>query len=111
MVRPGVTTAEIDEAVARFLEERNAVPVRTRHGEGTACPAAYVSVNDEVMNGIPGLRRLHEGDVVTIDIACRFEGWWADSAVTLGVGAITPEAERLLATARGALDLGIGRLS
>lgn len=102
MVRPGVRTAEIDAAVDAFFRRQN---VTTLSGPTS------ISVNDEVMNGVPGPRRLREGDLVTIDIACRKDGWWADSAVTLPVGRVSPDAERLLAVTRGVLELAIGRLS
>lgn len=103
LIRPGCTTAEINEAVAAFLQSEGATPVLP--------VTAYVSLNDELMGGLPGPRRLQEGDLVTVDIACRKNGWCADSAATHPVGQVSPEADRLLAVGRAALERIIERLS
>ena len=98
VVKNGATTGEIAAAVTEFCAGLNATAI------------VSVSVNDEVMDAVPSERRLREGDLVTVDIACRVDGWWADSAVTLPVGEVSPEAVRLIAAAREALDIAIRRL-
>jgi methionyl aminopeptidase len=66
-----------------------------------------ISVNEEVVHGIPGKRRLKEGDIVGIDLGAIYKGYQGDAAVTVPVGRISPQAERLLEVARGALDAAI----
>jgi methionyl aminopeptidase len=66
-----------------------------------------VSINDEIVHGIPGKRVLREGDIVSIDFGAIYQGFQGDAAVTVGVGTISPEAERLIATTEGALKAGI----
>ncbi len=108
LVRPGVTTREIDAAVEKFFDESHAVPLFKGVPGKVPFPAVTcISVNDEVVHGIPGSRVLREGDVVSIDTGCRFEGWCGDSAVTHPVGKIDRETARLLEVTRGVLDLAI----
>lgn len=98
LVRSGATTVEIAAAVTQFCAAR-----------GTAAIVS-LSVNDEVMDAVPTERRLRNGDLVTVDIACRVDGWWADSAVTLPVGQVSMDAVRLIAAAREALEVAIRQL-
>src|ERR1700761_3000035 len=92
MVKPGVTTGEIDAAVEAFFNERQAVPLFKGVPGKTPFPAVTcISVNEEVVHGIPGSRRLVDGDVVSIDTGCRLNGWCGDSAYTHPVGSIDPE--------------------
>jgi methionyl aminopeptidase len=108
MVRPGVTTGEIDAAVEKFFVEKNAIPLFKGVPGKVPFPAVTcISVNDEVVHGIPGKRMLREGDVVSIDTGCKYEGWCGDSAVTHPVGKIDPEVQRLLDVTRGVLELAI----
>jgi methionyl aminopeptidase len=108
LVRPGVTTGEIDAAIDKFFTEQNAIPLFKGVPGKVPFPAATcISVNDEVVHGIPGKRVLKEGDIVSIDTGCKFEGWCGDSAVTHAVGKIEPEIERLLRVTRGVLELAI----
>jgi methionyl aminopeptidase len=104
-VRPGVVERELDEVARREFEKRAVIPTFLGyHGY----PASLcVSVNDEIVHGIPGDRELMEGDIVSIDIGCTYRGFVADHAVTLGVGRISPEAERLIEVTREALWQGI----
>lgn len=106
-VRPGVPTAELDRFAEEFIRDHaGAVPAfKGLYGfPATLC----VSVNHEVVHGIPSSgRRLVEGDVVSIDCGVRLDGFYADAAVTLPVGAVSPEAERLLEHTREALGAGI----
>ena len=108
LIRPGVTTAEIDQAIEDLFRERGAVPLFKGVPGKVPFPAVTcISVNDEVVHGIPGPRQLREGDVVSVDTGCRLEGWCADAAVTHPVGKIHPEVQRLLDVTRGTLELAI----
>jgi methionyl aminopeptidase len=105
-VAPGVSTAALDRLAAARTRERGAAPAFLGyHGY----PAALcVSVNDEVVHGIPSERRiLREGDVVGLDFGAVLDGWYGDSARTVPVGRVSPEAARLLAVAEGALARAI----
>jgi len=111
MVRPGVTTGQIDAAVERFFEEHGAVPLFKGVPGRVPFPAVTcISVNDEVVHGIPGKRKLVEGDVISIDTGCRLDGWCGDAAVTHPVGEVSPEARRLLQVTQGVLELAIERM-
>lgn len=105
IVRPGVTAREIDRFVEeRILEQGNLPAFKGYHGfPGSAC----VSIDEEVVHGIPGDRVIEEGDAVGVDIGLVREGWHADSAETIGVGAVQPEVEMLLRVTAAALDDGI----
>lgn len=108
MVRPGITTGEIDAAVERYFEEHNAVPLFKGVPGKVPFPAVTcMSVNDEVVHGIPGPRVLQEGDVVSIDTGCRVDGWCGDAAITHPVGQVEPEVARLLEVTQGVLNLAI----
>jgi methionyl aminopeptidase len=112
MVRPGATTAEIDAAVEAFFHRRGAIPLFKGVAGKVPFPAVTcISINDEVVHGIPGPRRLKEGDVVSIDTGCKLDGWCADSAVTHPVGQVDPEVQRLLDVTKGALDLAIEKMA
>src|SRR5437016_2291771 len=101
----GMTTREIDrlavEALQRYGAKSSSLGYR-------GYPASLcASVNEEVVHGIPGERVLKEGDIVTIDMAASYNGWHADSAITVPVGAVAPEVQRLLTVTKEALYLGI----
>ncbi len=104
-VQPGMTTAQLDAVAARAMTERKVTPsfLGYRGYPAHIC----VSVNDEIVHGIPGRRILREGDIVGIDAGLIYKGFQADSAVTVGVGKITPAAQKLLATTKEALLAGI----
>jgi len=99
--RPGVTTAELDEAAERFIRSQDAWPVFKgyRGFPGSIC----ASPNSMVVHGIPGAYRLERGDILSVDIGVELHGWVADAAVTLPIGSVTPVARRLLASTKGAL--------
>lgn len=111
LVAPGVTTGELNQEAERLIREAGAQPLFkgvTHRGVKFPFPAALcVSVNEEVVHGIPGPRRLREGDIVSIDCGVRLNGYCGDAAVTLPVGHVEPEARRLLDVTAGALDLAI----
>jgi methionyl aminopeptidase len=108
LVRPGVTTGEIDAAVESFFIEHGAVPLFKGVPGKVPFPASCcISVNDEVVHGIPGSRVLVAGDVVSIDTGCSVGGWCGDSAVTHPVGGVEPRVQQLLECTRGVLALAI----
>ncbi|HEV3025483.1 MAG TPA: type I methionyl aminopeptidase, partial [Pirellulales bacterium] len=108
LVRPGVTTAQIDAAIDRYFAEHGAVPLFKGFPGTVPFPAVTcISVNDEVVHGIPGRRVLREGDIVSLDTGCKINGWCGDAAVTRPAGTISPEKQRLLRVTKGVLDLSI----
>jgi methionyl aminopeptidase len=108
MVRAGVTTAEIDAAVETFFEQNHAVPLFKGVPGRVPFPAVTcISINEEVVHGIPGPRKLVEGDIVSVDTGCKVNGWCGDSAVTFPVGQIRPEVQTLLDVTQGTLELAI----
>ena len=104
-VRPGTKTQKLDEICAQELAGYGAKPSFKGY---RGFPANLcVSVNDEVVHGIPGERVLQEGDIVSIDVGAIFSGFQSDAAVTLGVGRISPQAKHLLEVTQGALTAGV----
>lgn len=105
MIKPGVTTSEIDKFVEAYLEERGAYPEQKGyHGYPYAICA---SVNDEICHGFPRDEKLLEGDIVSIDMVVRYDGWLADSAWSYAVGEISEEKRKLLDVTKKSLYLGI----
>jgi methionyl aminopeptidase len=105
LLRPGVTTDELDRAAGAFIREHGGIP--TSEGYKGYPKAICISPNDVVVHGIPDDFDVSEGDLVTIDVGATLDGYIADSAYTFGVGEIEPEAQRLLDVAQGALAAGI----
>ena len=99
--RPGVTTAELDEAAERFIRSQGGEPAFKgyRGFPGSIC----ASPNSMVVHGIPGAYRLGRGDILSVDIGVILDGWVADAAITHPIGNVTPLAKRLLGTTRVAL--------
>ncbi|MGE5551458.1 MAG: type I methionyl aminopeptidase [Bacteroidota bacterium] len=105
MARPGLTTAALDARAAELTAEMGGVPAFKGYN---GFPAALcASINEEVVHGIPGRRRLAEGDILSLDFGAFYEGYCADAALTVPIGAVSPEAERLIRTTREALEAGI----
>jgi methionyl aminopeptidase len=106
LVRPGVTTAELDRAAARSLARQGArsAPQITYGFPGAIC----ISVGDEVVHGIPGARRLREGELVKLDVTAELDGYYADAAISVPVGRVRPPVARLVATGAAALRAGLG---
>lgn len=108
LVRPGVTTGEIDAAVEAYFLSHGAIPLFKGVPGKVPFPAVCcISVNDEVVHGIPGPRVLRIGDVVSIDTGCSLGGWCGDSAFTHPVGAVEADVQRLLDCTAGVLRLAI----
>lgn len=107
-VRPGVTTADLDRVGRAVLARRNATSnFLGYHG----FPAVIcASVNEEVIHGIPGDRVLDDGDLISIDCGAIVDGWHGDAAFTMGVGSITPAAQRLIDTADAALAAAVAEM-
>jgi methionyl aminopeptidase len=107
-VRPGATTRELDQAVEQVLARTGAVPLFKGVPGKVPFPASTcTSINEEVVHGIPADRVLQEGDIVGIDIGCKFRGWCGDSAATYAVGRVGRRVEQLLSVTQQALDLSI----
>ena len=106
-IAPGVSTRELDEVAQKAIAERgveSSFKGYDPHGLPPYPGVLCVSVNDEIVHGIPGSRELADGDIVSIDFGVSFEGYHGDSAVTVPVGGISAEAERLLAVTRQCLE-------
>ena len=106
MVKPGVTTQEINDAVERFIRREGAVPSFLHYNGYPA--SACISVNDEIIHGIPSPRRvLREGDIVSVDVGAYIGGFHGDCAATFPCGRISPEARRLIDVTRQSFFEGI----
>lgn len=106
-VKPGITTQELDRLAEEFIDKQGGRPAFKgyRHFPCTLC----TSVNLEVVHGIPSKRRLKEGDIIGIDAGAVVEGYFGDAAITLPVGKIAPEVQRLLEVTEQALYEGIAQ--
>jgi len=104
-VRPGVKTKTLDEAAAAYIKAQGAQPAFLGY---RGYPASIcVSVNEEVVHGIPGERKIREGDVVSIDAGAIVSGFYGDAALTITVGAVPERAQQLVQTTQRALAAGI----
>lgn len=106
MVRPGVSTLELDRFAETYLRERGARPAFKGYRDYpfTLC----ASVNEAVVHGVPSTRLLQEGDILSLDMGAVVDGYYGDAAVTLPVGRISEEAERLLRVTRECLERSVG---
>lgn len=104
-IQPGVSTRDLDRLVEQFLRDHRAVPsFLGYHG----FPASIcVAVNDEVVHGIPGRRRLRDGDIIALDIGAILDGWHGDSCWTYAVGEIDEASQRLMRVCLESLEIGI----
>ena len=108
-VRPGISTYELDRLVREHIEKAGAKPSFLGYGgfPGSAC----ISINDEVIHGIPSKKRfLNEGDVVKIDVGAFYKGFHGDSARTIAVGRVSDEAQKLIDVTRASFFAGIDQL-
>jgi methionyl aminopeptidase len=104
-VHPGVETRELDEIAEEGCRKRKVEPAFKGY---RGYPASVcVSVNEEVVHGIPGPRRLKEGDLVSLDFGVRYDGYYGDAALTLAVGEVAPEGRKLMEATRESLDAAI----
>ncbi|TLM99840.1 type I methionyl aminopeptidase [bacterium] len=111
VARVGATTADLNAAAEEVLRKHGSYSPFKGYPGPTPYPASTnVSINDELVHGIPGKRKLKEGDIVSVDCGTVFEGFVGDSAITFGVGEISDAARKLLEVTEGALYAGIARM-
>jgi methionyl aminopeptidase len=111
MARPGVKTIDIDQAVEALYASRGAQPLFKGYPGKVPFPAVTcISVNEQVVHGIPGPRPLREGDLLKVDTACKLDGWCADAAITVPVGEVTPEKRRLVQVAEQVLHTAMAEM-
>ncbi|MCA1203520.1 type I methionyl aminopeptidase [Priestia flexa] len=104
-IQPGITTEELDAIAEKFIRQHDAIPSFKGYNgfRGSIC----ASVNEELVHGIPGNRKLQEGDIISIDIGAKYNGYHGDSAWTYGVGKISEENQRLLDVTEQSLYKGL----
>lgn len=104
-IEPGITTLELDSIAESFIRSQDATPSFKGYNgfSGSIC----ASVNEELVHGIPGKRKLNEGDIISIDIGAEYRGYHGDSAWTYGVGKITEAAQQLLDVTEQSLYAGL----
>ncbi len=104
-VRAGISTDELDQLADESIRSRGAIPAFKgyRNYPKTLC----ASINEQVVHGIPSARRLKEGDIIGLDLGAIVGGFYGDSAITVPVGSVSPEAGRLIEVTKRALTLGI----
>ncbi len=105
IIRPGVTTEEVDRLCEKLITTSGAQNAFKgyRGYPKTAC----ISINEEVVHGIPGPRELCEGDIISLDIGCKIDGYYADAARTWPVGKISAAAQKLMEAAKRSFDAGV----
>lgn len=109
MVRPGITTKEIDTAIREYIKKCGATPSFLNYGGFPA--SACISINDEVIHGIPSAKKiLRDGDIVKIDVGAYYKGYHGDSANTFPVGTVSEEAETLIRVTKESFQKGIETL-
>ena len=108
MVAPGVTTRDLDQAAEKLVRDAGAEPAFKgyRGYPSTLC----ASVNDQVVHGIPSNRALHEGDIISLDMGVKLNGFFGDSAVTVPIGKVSEEASTLLRVTQESLEKGIAQV-
>jgi methionyl aminopeptidase len=112
MAAPGITTADMNETVAAIFREYDATPLFLGYpcpvkGKPTFPAVICASVNEQIVHGIPSRRPLREGDIVSIDTGCRINGWCGDAAITLPIGTLSPEIQKLLDVTSETLHLSV----
>jgi methionyl aminopeptidase len=108
MVAPGVTTRDLDQAAEKMVRDGGAEPAFKgyRGYPSTLC----ASINDQVVHGIPSNRALHEGDIISLDMGVKLNGFFGDSAVTVPIGKVSEEASTLLRVTQESLEKGIAQV-
>jgi methionyl aminopeptidase len=104
-VKPGITTGELDEIADTYIRSQGAIP--SFKGYNGFPSSICASVNDELVHGFPGSRKLNEGDIISIDIGAQYEGYHGDSAWTYAVGTVTSEVQKLLDVTEESLYAGL----
>ena len=106
-VKPDVTTQELDRIADEYIRERGAIPAFKGYNgfPGSIC----ASVNEEVVHGIPGPRKLKNGDIISVDIGTLINGFYGDAAMTFPVGEVAPEVAQLLKVTEESLYIGIAQ--
>src|SRR5438105_307453 len=114
MCVPGVRTIEINRAVDELYARYGALPLFKGYpGPNPKSPfpaCTCISVNEQVVHGIPGMRDIRDGDLVKIDTACKLNGWCADAAATIVVGQVRPEWRRLVEVGEQVLEIAIAEM-
>ncbi len=106
-IKPGVTTEMLDRITEDFIRSKNGTPAFKGY---RGYPASLcISINEEVVHGIPGKRELKRGDIVSLDIGVLLDGYYGDAALTIGVGPVSPEAQKLIRVTEESLYRGIER--
>jgi methionyl aminopeptidase len=104
-VMPGIATIELDRFAESMILKRGGIPAFK--GYKGYPNSLCISINEQVVHGIPSKRRFKEGDIVSIDLGIYYDGYYGDAAVTLGVGKVSPESKRLLHATQKALCIGV----
>jgi len=111
LIEPGITTAELDAAAEKVIRDNHAIPTFKGYPGPYPYPATItVSINEELVHGIPGKRTLKEGEIVSVDCGTTYKGFVGDSAFTIGVGEISSKAMKIIKTTRNALEEGIKQM-
>jgi methionyl aminopeptidase len=111
MIAPGITTGELDAAAEELIRKHKGIPVFKGYPGPYPFPATLcVSINEQLVHGIPGKRKLKEGEIVSVDCGTLLDGFVGDAAFTVGVGEISAEAQRLLQVTEQSLYEGIARM-
>jgi methionyl aminopeptidase len=112
-VKPGVTTLELDNMAYDYIKSKGAIPTFKGYNPfpniGPFPGSICASVNEAIVHGIPNKRILEEGDIVALDCGVIYRGWQGDSAITVGVGKISPQLQKLLDTTKASLEAGIAQ--
>jgi methionyl aminopeptidase len=111
LIQPGITTAELDAAAEEVIRKHGGVPIFKGYPGPYPYPATLnVSINEQLVHGIPGKRKIKDGDIVSVDCGTLLNGFVGDSAFTAGVGEISPLAQRLIEVTEQALFEGIDHM-
>lgn len=115
MARPGIRTIEINQAVEALYVKHGATPLFKGYaGANPKVPfpaVTCISVNEQVVHGIPGPREIREGDIVKFDTACKLNGWCADAAISVPIGTVRPERKRLIEVGEQVLRIAMEDLA
>lgn len=107
ILRPGITTAEINEVYRKTFADHGATSLFLGYGDPPFPAETCISVNEQVVHGVPGSLVINEGDIVSLDTGCSVDGWCGDAAVTHAIGAIDDQTQKLLKATNDVLNLAI----